>query len=397
MVFGYTTLSKLVLALTAVAQLYLFFQLRRAVRGTGWPRHWKAGVTGLAGAAMVLLTAMNVFVVTTPIPWVDPPLVAQVVLFYLPMICGVGSVFSALLLGVARGVGAMARLAGRSLKSRAERLDQAPVNPVRRRLLQVGVGGLAAAPFIVCGYGALYASRNFTVREVALPFAIPLRVVQLTDIHAGIFMSRSDIRRCAAQVAALHPDLLVLTGDLISNSPVFLSSCLEELARVPTRYGTFAALGNHEHWFAEWPELQTMFRRSGIPVLRNTHRVLESDNGPFALAGIEDLRAGHPDLQAALAGLDPSIPTILLSHRPAIFPKAAALGIAITLAGHYHGGQVKLRLPSRDIRVIHRRTPYAEGIYRIKNSYLYVSPGIGTTFIPIRLNVPPEITLLVLG
>jgi predicted MPP superfamily phosphohydrolase len=98
-----------------------------------------------------------------------------------------------------------------------------------------------------------------------------------------------------------------------------------------------------------------------------------------------------------LDGLDPRLPVLLLSHRPEVFPLAAAYGIQLTLAGHYHGGQVKLSLPSGNISLAHLVTPYPEGLYRLNASHLYVSRGIGTTFTPVRLNVPPEITLLHLG
>jgi hypothetical protein len=127
--------------------------------------------------------------------------------------------------------------------------------------------------------------------------------------------------------------------------------------------------------------------------LHNAHQVIQTEQGPFAVAGIDDLRAGFPDLEAALRGLDRSIPTLLLSHRPEIFPDAAANGIRLTLAGHYHGGQVKLSLPGGDVSLAHLWTPYPEGLYRMNASLLYVSRGIGTTFTPIRLNAPPEVTL----
>jgi len=122
--------------------------------------------------------------------------------------------------------------------------------------------------------------------------------------------------------------------------------------------------------------------------------VIATAQGPFAVAGIDDLNAGRPDLQAALRGLTPAVPTILLSHRPEVFPDAAARGVALTLAGHYHGGQIKLTLPRREISVAHLRTPYPEGLFRIGESRLYVSRGIGTSLTPVRLNARPEVTLL---
>jgi hypothetical protein len=217
-----------------------------------------------------------------------------------------------------------------------------------------------------------------------------MRVVQLTDIHAGIYMTRKEIGRYADRVMALHPDLLVITGDFISNSMVFLPGCIEELDRVRTRYGAFATLGNHERWYGKSGELRAAFRGCGIRLLVNSHEVIQTGQGPFAVAGIDDLRTGHPDLEAALRGLDPAMPTLLLSHRPEIFPHAAAHGIPLTLAGHYHGGQIKLF----GVSPAQFRTRYPEGLYRIDSSRLYVSCGIGTTFTPVRLNVPPEVTLL---
>jgi predicted MPP superfamily phosphohydrolase len=255
------------------------------------------------------------------------------------------------------------------------------------------VGGLAAAPLVLSGYGAAYAAKAYRVEELALPFGRSLRVVQLTDIHAGIYMTREEMRRYADQVIALQPDLFVLTGDFISNSMSFLPSCAEEMARVRARYGTFATLGNHEHLWGSPDGVQAILQQYRIPLLNNTHRVIQAEQGPFALVGIDDLVAGQPDLEAALRGLDPGIPTLLLSHHPEIFPRAAAHGIPLTLSGHYHGGQIKLRLPGGDISMAHFWTPYPVGLYRINRSHLYVSRGIGTTFTPVRLNAPPEVTV----
>jgi predicted MPP superfamily phosphohydrolase len=256
------------------------------------------------------------------------------------------------------------------------------------------LNGIVAAPFVFSGYGAVFSSKAFEVRELALSFGVGLRVVQLTDIHAGIYMTREEMRRLADMVIALQPDLFLLTGDYISNSMKFLPGCLEEMARVRARCGTFASLGNHEHWYGQLGDIRSIFSRYGIPLLLNAHKVIRSGRGDFAVAGIDDLRAGAPDLDAALQGLDSSLPVILLSHRPEIFPVAAAHGIPLTLAGHYHGGQIKLSLPTGDISLANLVTPYPEGLYRLDASNLYVSRGIGTTFTPVRLNVPPEITLL---
>jgi predicted MPP superfamily phosphohydrolase len=269
----------------------------------------------------------------------------------------------------------------------------APENPGRRLFLKAGVGGLAASPFLLSGYGAAHAARNHPAVELTLPFGSPLRVVQLTDIHAGIFMTREMMGRYVDQVIALKPDLFVLTGDYISNSTAFFPGFVEEMARVQSRYGTFATMGNHEHWYGKLSYYRDLFEQHGIRLLQNAHQVIQADQNTFAVAGIDDLRWGQPDLGAALRGLKPNLPVLLLSHRPEIFPEAAERRIPLTLSGHYHGGQVKLSLPGGDVSLAHLRTPYPEGHYRINASHLYVSRGIGTTFTPVRLNAPPEVTL----
>jgi predicted MPP superfamily phosphohydrolase len=152
-------------------------------------------------------------------------------------------------------------------------------------------------------------------------------------------------------------------------------------------------MGNHEHWYGEIGYYRALFEQNGIHLLQNEHRVIQTKEGAFAVAGIDDLRWGRPDLGSALQGLDPELPTLLLSHRPEIFPEAAGRGIPLTLAGHYHGGQVKLSLPGGDLSLAHLRTPYPEGLFQRGPARLYVSRGIGTTFTPVRLNAPPEVTL----
>lgn len=395
MIFGmrFPTVRLIILTLAVLSQIYLFVRSRQAIRSLDRSNRFKSRAIPLVGTAIAMLFLMNGYIMFRPIPWVDPPTAAQVVLFYLPTVWSFGSIFSALILCLTRAVSRLGRMAFRVYGGQPGHTASVPMDLGRRRFLKTGVGGLATAPFILSGYGAAYAGKAYNVEELFLPFGRSLRVVQLTDIHAGIYMTPKEMRRYADQVIALQPDLFVLTGDFISNSIAFLPGCMEEMARVRARYGTFATLGNHEHWYGEVGEIHAHFAGCGIPLLVNAHEVIQTHQGPFAVAGIDDLHAGYPDLEATLRGLDSSIPTILLSHRPEIFPEAAARSIPLTLSGHYHGGQVKLSLPGGDISLAHLRTPYPQGLYRIDSSNLYVSRGIGTTFTPVRLNAPPEVTV----
>lgn len=390
--FGQLTL---IISVAAVlAQFYLFLRIGQVIKASRRSHLCKSILIGAVGLTIASLFAMNAFILSRRVTWVDPPEVADVILFYFPAVWTFGSIFSALLLVLVqllRGLGRVVVRCGRGLDSQKSAI---PVNLHRRRFLQAGVSGLAAAPLILSGYGAAYGSKAYEVRELTLPFGRALRVVQLTDIHAGVYMTRAEIRRYANQVTALEPDLFVLTGDYISNSMEFLPDCVEEMARVRARYGTFATMGNHERWFGRQSDVLAMFRQHRITFLLNAHQVIQTEQGSLAVAGIDDLQAGYPDLAAALHGLDSAVPTILLSHRPEIFPRAASHGVPLTLSGHYHGGQIKLGLPGLNLSLVHLMTPYPEGLYRIKDSHLYVSRGIGTTFTPIRLNARPEVTLL---
>jgi predicted MPP superfamily phosphohydrolase len=395
MMFGlpFATFRVTILTLVLLAQIYLFLRARHAIRSSRRSDRFKSRAVGAVGATLCLLFAANLYILFRPIPWTDPPAAAQIILFYPPVVWSLGSLFSALFLFLGQIAGFLARLTVHLARRLAGR-SAPPVDPDRRLLLQAGAGSLFAVPLLLAGYGASHAGRRNDIQELTLPFGCPLRVVQLTDIHAGIFMNRRQMRYYIDQVIALQPDLFVLTGDYISNSLSFLPGCVEEMARVRARYGTFATLGNHEHWYGSLLDLRAIFRRYGVPLLNNEHRIIRTDTGRFALIGIDDLRTGEGNLEAALYGLDRVIPGLLLSHRPEIFPRAAALGIPLTLAGHYHGGQIKLGLPGGGISLAHLRTPYVEGLFRIGAARLYVSRGIGTTFTPVRLNAPPEITLL---
>ena len=390
---SFGTFRLIVVSLAVFAQIYLFWRIRHAMRSSRGSGRRTSLVVALTGVAIGILFAANWRIMSAPVPWVDPPTLAQAVLFYAPAVWSFGSIFSALLLLVAQGIGGLAKSADWILRRRSAPGTAEPANPERRLFLKAGVGGLAAAPFLLSGYGAAYAARNHMAVEITLPFGCPLRVVQLTDIHAGIFMTRDMMRRYVEQVIALNPDVFVLTGDYISNSTVFFPGFVEEMARVSAPYGTFATMGNHEHWCGDVGYYRELFEQKGIHLLQNEHRVIGTGHGRFAVVGIDDLRWGNPDLDAALRGLTSSVPALLLSHRPEIFPEAAERHIPLTLSGHYHGGQVKVRLFGEDYSLAHLRTPYPEGLYRSGSSHLYVSRGIGTTFTPVRLNAPPEVTL----
>ena len=387
------TFRLIIVSLALCTQIYLLWRIRQAIRSSRGSGRRTSLIVALAGVLIGVLFAANWHIMYTPIPWLDPPTLVQAILFYAPAVWSFGSILSALLLLIAQLIGGLGENDDSNLSPAGPPGGDRSPEPRPAPLSESRDGSLAASPFLLSGYGAAYAARNHMAVELTLPFGCPLRVVQLTDIHAGIFMTREMMKRYVDQVIALKPDLFVLTGDYISNSTAFFPGFVEEMARVQAPYGTFATMGNHEHWCGELSYYQGFFERQGIRLLQNTHQVIRTGQNAFAVAGIDDLRWGQPDLEAALRGLRPNLPVLLLSHRPEIFPDAAEHRIPLTPSGHYHGGQIKLSLLGADFSLAHLRTPYPEGLYRINASHLYVSRGIGTTFTPVRLNAPPEVTL----
>jgi len=392
-------LRSIIFGMLVASQLYLFVRGDRALRQSRWsPRRKKLLRRALRGFFVAIFTIYYLAFLSR---WAqaDHPSPLILYLFIYPTaIWSFGSLFSSLLLLLTDLISYCVRWF-RSRVAEQTEASALSLDPSRRMFLQTSLGALAAAPILVSGYGASYASNGWEIEEVHLslspphPFDPPLKVVQVSDIHSGLFMTPAQMRHCAEAIRQLEPDLFVLTGDFISNSAADLPPCIKEIARVESRYGSFAVLGNHEHLYGEPETIIAAFEGAGISILQNAHRVLETDRGSIAIAGIDDLGVGRPNLGRALDDLNPALPTILLSHRPEIFPRAAARNIALTLSGHYHGGQVKVSALGLSISLAHLLSPYPEGLYRLRNSHLYVNRGLGTTGAPVRVNATPEITL----
>ena len=266
----------LIPALALLAQIYLFIRARQAILSLHWSDRAKSRVIRVMGVAIGLLIAMNGFVLARPAVWGDPPIAVRAVLFYLPAVWTLGSIFSAFFLLMVQIVRGLARMIGKLGNGLAGQNPSLPDNPDRRRFLRAGVAGLATAPFLVAGHGAVYGSKVSEVREIALPFGRPLKVVQLTDIHAGIDMTpERNAPLCGAGYRTSTGPLCPDRRFHIELNALW-AGVLRRCARVRSRYGTFATLGNHENWLGRPGEFQAIFRRYGIPLLVNTHQVIET-------------------------------------------------------------------------------------------------------------------------
>jgi predicted MPP superfamily phosphohydrolase len=255
------------------------------------------------------------------------------------------------------------------------------------------------SPFGAFAYGAAVGKEHYEIVERSLvlsglsPTLHGLRIVQLTDIHVGNFMKQDKLERYVRVVNELKPDLVALTGDFIGSSPQFIRPCATALGKLNAKHGVFACLGNHDHWVGARQVSQAL-EAAGVEVLRNAGRTLNINGAPFNVAGVDDPWRGVVDFDRALADLDPNAPQLLLCHQPDLFPAVAKRGVDLTLSGHYHGGQIKFQFLGLAYSPAHLLSRFVEGLYTLGRSQLYVSRGIGVTGPPVRLNAPPEITLL---
>jgi predicted MPP superfamily phosphohydrolase len=303
---------------------------------------------------------------------------------------------------------------------------RARVEPARRAAFRYAAYLAGSLPVLATAYGATVGRWRYRVVTVEVPIPrLPpsldgLRIVQLSDLHIGDFMPRAAIRRAVVLANTVQADLAVLTGDLITNDQDPLEECIAELSQLQAPLGIWGCHGNHERSAGVEARAQALFQRYGMHVLRQQCAEVSWRGGRFNLIGVDDQRERQrasersPMLHGIEALVRQDIPNILLSHNPNTFARAAAIGIELSLAGHTHGGQIRFALGRRQWSPARFITPFVAGLYRLPlgdgahtagaevaprrptSAFLYVNRGLGTFGLPVRLGVPPEITVLTL-
>ncbi len=260
---------------------------------------------------------------------------------------------------------------------------------------------LPRVPFIDRPY-AWQLDHDLTVSEAELPLpGLPpamdgLRVLLITDIHTGPFLSQRALQRTFRRLAELRPDVILLGGDHTTSHVADFLSCRDAFASLQAPLGVYGVLGNHDHYTEDPARLERVMEEAGIRMLQNRAVPLQRDGGRVILAGIDDMNAGRPDLEAALSQAEAlrdgtGAPILLLSHNPDIFFQAARQGVALVLSGHTHGGQI--RLPGLPVLVRMSRYHLDQGRYTARGAELVVSRGLGASGIPLRLGCSPEVGL----
>lgn len=263
--------------------------------------------------------------------------------------------------------------------------------------------GLAAAPFVTVSATSAYASliepHRYEVTETdifigELPERFEgFRITQITDIHHSRIVGLGDVRRMVAIAQETRPDLIALTGDYTTTYRRFIEPCAEALAGLSAPEGVWAVLGNHDHYTD--PELTTRALQSRrMVVMNNLNTTLRRGTDAIQLAGIDDWSWAGADWSRAFYGLEPSRPTILLSHQPTVLDLDQAKKAALIISGHTHGGQIRLPVIGAPARFVTQHLKYASGLFRRGQTQLYVSRGTGVIGLPVRFGARPEISVL---
>jgi predicted MPP superfamily phosphohydrolase len=229
-----------------------------------------------------------------------------------------------------------------------------------------------------------------------------LTIAHLSDFHYDSAASAGVIRAAVEITNGLAPDVVVLTGDYVTLSPFqsrFLGAedskpCAQVLGDLHAPMGVFGVLGNHD--FATEPRLVTRsLEARGITMLRNFNLRIERSGARLWIAGVDDVLGGGARLDQALQGIPRDEATVLLAHEPDYADTVISSAVDLQLSGHSHGGQVRLPLVGAPyLPYLARKYPW--GLREIGRLKLYTSRGVGTIFLPVRFNCPPEVTLLTL-
>jgi hypothetical protein len=280
-------------------------------------------------------------------------------------------------------------------------------SPARRSWLRTAGVAAVCLPAAPAAFGAFIERNQYGVDELDLP--VPglhpdfdgYRIVQVSDLHVSPFLSPRDAARAIDMANELRADLALFTGDLISERGDPLDAAIRELVRLRGADGVLGCMGNHEAYVGCRNYLERKTRPAGVNFLRSRATQIRRGQGVLNIAGVDYERSSnHANyLPGAERLVVPGVANLLLSHNPDVFPTAIQRGFQAVLSGHTHGGQINIEILHHNISPARFRTPFISGLYRLNapgqaQASCYVTNGIGTIGMPIRLGAPPEIALL---
>ena len=278
--------------------------------------------------------------------------------------------------------------------------------PARFRRLKRLLSILVVGSLLLGAWGFWWEPSGLRVQEECIelkwPYERSWRVAVLTDLHVGSpFNGLAKLRDIVDRTNRAAPDVILVLGDLVIQGVLggtFVSpeDTAAELSRLHAPDGVFGVLGNHDVWL-DANRVQRALQSAGIPVLEDRAIRVETRAGALWLAGLSDYWTRAHDVGAALATVaDPELPVIAFTHNPDVFPDIPSR-VTLTIAGHTHGGQVRLPLIGAPFVPSQYRQRFAAGHIIEESRHLYVATGTGTSILPVRFRVPPAIAILTIS
>ncbi len=271
--------------------------------------------------------------------------------------------------------------------------------------LALAAGGGYGYVFHYASYAPVVTRRTFRLRGLPPAFA-GLRIVQLTDLHHSEIVPLAYLESCVDRVNQLAPDVVLLTGDYVTmdrevgrarTRENFVAPLAGLFQRIRARLGVFAVLGNHDV-AAAFYETREVMAAAGVSLLQDENLRLEIDGARLALVGLRDYGTQMVNTERAFQGIQPDEPVLVMMHNPDLFPEMDETRNALILAGHTHGGQVRVPFygPLPQYIPSSYGSRYAEGVFSRGNLTMLVNRGLGMIRAPVRFNCRPEIALVVL-
>ncbi|TAK66987.1 MAG: metallophosphoesterase [Bacteroidetes bacterium] len=282
-----------------------------------------------------------------------------------------------------------------------EREQEFPYSPERRVLLQRGILLLTGATFTSTIYGTFrrhdYELLSQEIPIKGLPAELNGFTIALTsDVHSSVFMWKARMIEYAQAINSVAADMILVTGDFVTMQVEEVYPFGEAFSILKAPHGVYGVLGNHDFYTRQVDTIAKEVNACGITLLRNNSIKIEKNGKSFFLLGVDDIGThaqANKVIGQALEHTTDDVPKILMCHRPYFFEVAAKKGVALTLSGHTHGGQVVFfRTSNNVISPARMASPYVSGLYSLGENSLYVNRGLGTVGIPVRINCPPEIT-----
>lgn len=218
-----------------------------------------------------------------------------------------------------------------------------------------------------------------------------LRVAHITDLHRSRLTSDFVLREAISRINELRPDLIIITGDFVTNTPADIAPCAEIVSCLRARLGVYGCLGNHDYT-AGAAKVRVAMANAGVTILVNSSAEIAPG---LRIVGLDEDRHGRPDIVRAWQDVQPDDATLALVHNPGWGEKLGDRSCVI-FCGHTHGGQIKLPfLTAREVRRIGAKH-YVEGWFKFERARMYVNRGLGQVGFAARFRCPPEIALFTL-